>query len=346
MKKLYSIERTHRLILETIDRLELDLRGMNVLTELASGNYIVTPIIACLAGAKKTFVVSENSHYGSIEELREYLSEVCELMGIDNTRIQYVQEKKTVARDVNIVTNSGFVRPILDDFICKLPSEAAISLMFESWEYRKEDVDLNSCYLNNIPVMAVNENDSRLNIFRYVGLIALKILLENEIEVYKSRIALLSSGEYKKNIFDVLKSNGAEIDCFDEVDIMKLDNNVYYDGIIVAIQDSAKCLLTRYEASFLKETRFRNAILVHIAGEIDYDWISECQIRKIPTKETKAHYMTLTTDYVGVRPVIELNAGGLKVGQRLVEGMRLYGNVDMACAYALKDNVAQRLLLP
>ena len=48
--------------------LELDLRGKTVLTEAASGAYIVTPILAAIAGAK-VFAFSKTTRYGKVEEI-------------------------------------------------------------------------------------------------------------------------------------------------------------------------------------------------------------------------------------------------------------------------------------
>ena len=51
-------------------------------------------------------------------------------------------------------------------------------------------------------------------------------------------------------------------------------------------------------------------------------------------------YMTVTTEYAGIRPVIELHTAGLKVGQAMVEGLRKYGNAEQAKQYALTHSPA------
>ena len=50
--------------------------------------------------------------------------------------------------------------------------------------------------------------------------------------------------------------------------------------------------------------------------------------------------MTTATDYVGPKPVIDLHAGGLKVGELLVKGMRKYQNMREAETYALGSCLA------
>ena len=80
--------------------------------------------------------------------------------------------------------------------------------------------------------------------------------------------------------------------------------------------------------------------LIHIAGLLDEEWLRRNKIDKYPPTKASYGYMTVTTGYMGIRPIIELNAAGLKVGQLLVEGMRKYHNVDEAQKYALKDSCA------
>lgn len=55
-------------LLQRVDALELDLRGRTVLTEAASGAYVVTPVLAALAGAR-VFAYTKTTRYGTVEEV-------------------------------------------------------------------------------------------------------------------------------------------------------------------------------------------------------------------------------------------------------------------------------------
>lgn len=344
MKQLDNIPRVKRIIIDTIKRLKLDLTGMSVLTEAASGNFIVTPLIAALAGAKKVYVVSRDTRYGAVREILEYLNTISISMGIDDSIIEYVDDKNTVASEVDIVTNSGHVRPIDREFIQHLKPTAAIPLMFESWEFRHEDIDLETCIEYNIPILGTNERDPYLHIFRYVGLCALKLLFESQIEVYRSNILLLSSGEYLKEIKEVLASNGANVTCINTLksnERILLDKLSEYDAIVVAEQENKKCLIGE-PSDFINEKMLRrsNAVVIHIAGVLDYEVLDRCHVVKYPSDEIHYGYMTVTTDYVGVRPVIELNTGSLKVGQALIEGKKIYSCISDVQKYAIENSPA------
>src|SRR6186713_1854552 len=62
---MLNSRRTARLIRETIEQLELDLSGLSVLTEAATGHYAVTAAIAAGAGADRVFAVAKDSAWGS-----------------------------------------------------------------------------------------------------------------------------------------------------------------------------------------------------------------------------------------------------------------------------------------
>ncbi len=342
INKVSSYARCKRIIEDAIKRLELNLCGINVLTELASGNFIVTPIIAALSGADRVYLVCKDSRYGSVSELLIYLYEFADYCQISKDVFQLVDSKESVAKHVHLVTNSGFVRPIDSAFIGKLPDDAAISLMFESWEFRKEDLDLASCIMHNVPVLGVNERNENLRIFRYVGMSVLKLLLEEDIEVFKGRFLLLSSGDYLKEIKTVLENNDAEVVCIDSMNPItkELEVEGVYDALIVAEQQNSDCLISENSGYINKRVLRRCEKVIHIAGVLDDEYLRKQEILKYPSREIGYGYMTVTTDYVGVRPVIELNTGGLKVGQLLVEGMRKCGNYLLAQKYAMENSIS------
>ena len=50
--------------------------------------------------------------------------------------------------------------------------------------------------------------------------------------------------------------------------------------------------------------------------------------------------MTVTTDYVGIKPVIDLHTAGLKVGQAMVEGLRRRYSLEQVRKYTLENSPA------
>ncbi len=349
MKKIQNISRARRLVEDTIKSLGLDLSDMTVLTEAASGNFIVTPLIAALAGARKVYVVCRDSKYGSVEEIVPYLYACMEQFAIPKERICYVTDAEQIAGEVNIVTNLGFVRPITADLIEKLPYDAAIPLMFESWEFRASDLDLAVCKRKGIPVLGTDEGHPALRIFGYVGMIALKLLLENQIEVLKSKILLISSGGYLEEVRKALLGSGAEILVYNPYEAHASmrqyeDFLSNCDAVVVAEQQYDGTLIgengSHIESAWLLSCKPQ---IIHIAGVMDYDFLEKNRISKKPETRVGYGYMTVTTEYAGIRPVIELHTAGLKVGEALVKGLRKHRDPDLAMQYALEQSPAMPL---
>ena len=65
-----------------VARCRLDLRGLTVLTEAASGAYVVTPVLAAMAGARKVFAATRGGPYGSVDEIRRITMDLARAAGV------------------------------------------------------------------------------------------------------------------------------------------------------------------------------------------------------------------------------------------------------------------------
>ncbi len=146
LKNPYRIK---KLIEDAIRFNKLNLSDLIVFTEAASKNYVVTPIIAAMAGGK-VYAITIDSPYGKAKDIGEFTYIFAEFCGVRN-KIDVVFEKnRKFVEKANIVTNLGFVRPINKKFIEMMNDNTVISLMCEAWEYREGDIDLKECKLKNI----------------------------------------------------------------------------------------------------------------------------------------------------------------------------------------------------
>jgi hypothetical protein len=343
MRKIANQQRVYGLIKRAISDFELDLNGINVLTEAASGPYVVTPIIAALAGAASVVACTKDSDYGTVGEISEYTQSLASSFGVSGKIQVSALTAKEFAPQSNLVTNLGFLRPIDEEFISLLPKDAAISLMWETWEFREGDVDLGACNKYSIPILGTNETHPRLQIFRYVGLTALKLLLDREIEVFQSNILVVGSGHFGHETTQVLWENGANV--------FHLEPNEKWDPTSTSAEDFLKCadavVLVEHEYSnqllggekglSLELIKENNMDVIHICGFVDYNELANEGISVFPKKEVPFGVMKVATDYVGPRSVIDLHAAGLKVGEELVRAMRKYDNVTTAIKTALKN---------
>jgi hypothetical protein len=346
MRVLNDYARVKRLIDNAIVDFNLNLQGITVLTETASGPYVVTPLIAAMAGAEKVVAVTRSSRYGSANDVKKYTQDWIEQLGLSNSNIEVSLEPAIIhAETANLVTNLGFVRPINADFIKLLPHDAAISLMWETWEFRESDLDLPACIRYGVPVLGTFERHPRLQTFRYVGLCALKLLLEANIEVLHSKVLVLGSGYFGEEVAYALKQNGAN------VMHIKYPQNIEVDQSFQSFLEGADaCIICEHHSEFpvigkeagIPSSWFENTdlVLIHICGNFDLEGISNNQIKFSPGKIAPPGFMSVATDYVGPRPVIDLHAAGLKVGQELIKGKRMFGNAQQAKLFALANSPA------
>src|SRR5262245_22111919 len=119
-----------RLIRAAIDRCELDLNGATVLTEAASGAYVVTPVIAAMAGAEQVYAFTRNSRHGTVEEVTETTMRLAEAAKCEDQINVLTQLTPEHIHAADIVTNSGHVRPIDARFVEQMKSSAVIPLMY------------------------------------------------------------------------------------------------------------------------------------------------------------------------------------------------------------------------
>jgi hypothetical protein len=336
MRTLLNPIRTVRLMRAVIKDLNIDLTGMNVLTEAASGPFVVTPVLAAMAGANKVVAVGRSSVWGGYDEVRSQLMMIAHEAGCADVINVTDQPAIEYATGMHIVTNLGFVRPINAALVERLPLDSAVPLMWEPWEYRPEDVDLTACQAKGIPVLGTNEGHPRLAIFAYLARVVERLLFERDIEVQGSRLLLIASAPFGPAIEEGLRRSGADVVRLDPTDSnswvqesISLMSQI--DALIVAEHRSREVIIgpNRLPAQVLVDAGVE---LIHLSGTIDEAELVAAKLYKHPPRQVPHGVMTVTTDYVGPRPVIDLHAAGLAVGANLVRLLRSGMSAEQAKA--------------
>lgn len=320
-----TLSQPHARILQKIQMLSaqvnLDLNGLTVLTEAATGNYVVTPLIAAMAGAD-VFAIARDSRFGTAAAARKQTRDLARAAGIEK-RIHFISEKtRAVLKRTDIITNSGHVRPIDRAAIEQLKSTAVIPLMFEPWEFRTADLDLYACFERGIPVVGTNESNSSVNIDAYLGMMVLKQLLNAEIEVFESNLLVVSDNRFGKEIDKTLRVAGANVRLV-EFDAKKsaplsTESLRHLDAVILAANPipgvnfvGANSIL---DIECLKAAS-PQALVIQFWGDMDRAALAKHKVTVYPPTDPGAGHMGILPSDVGVVPVIRLQAVGLKVGE-------------------------------
>lgn len=315
-----------------------------------------------MAGAEKVIAVTRDSEYGKAKDVAEKTRRIANTFEVDGHKIQIVEElTNSLIKEANIVTNLGFVRPIDKKFIQHLKETAAISLMYETWEYREEDLDLHECWKRGIPVLGTNEQHRTLKIFDFLGPLCLKILFEAKIEAFRSCIMVIGDNRFGKNIVETLSSVGSSIFYVGHISEMEIqrvgarkmgeslreirarDVIVDCDALIVNSYPDQEVIIGKNGQISAKELRglAPGITIIQFNGLVDREELTKYGVLSLPEREPVIGHMGWTLSDLGPKPVIALNSGGLKVGELLARA-RLKGFDRIRAEHsALKNSVCQ-----
>jgi hypothetical protein len=197
-----------------------------------------------------------------------------------------------------------------------------------------------------VPVLGTNEHHPELGTFRYIGMVALKLLFELELEVVGSRVVVLGSGEFAGVVASALVSAGAVVQVVAPSELATGDAAALLanaDGLVVVEHHDRRALLGRGGLLPVSElTTAAPALCVaHICGAVERDALVEAGLRCVPARFAPAGHMSVATDYLGPRPLIDLHAAGLVVGadlaRAMLRGLSAYDaevSVLRTCAFA------------
>ncbi len=296
-----------------VERCKLDLRGLVVLTEAASGAYAITPLIAALAGAERVLAYTADSRWGSAREVHAATHQLLAMGGVEEQLQVIFELDPAQVGSADIITNSGHLRPIGARLVSWMKPTAVVTLMYEAWELRPEDVDLQACYRHHIAIAGTNERHPAVDVFSYLGPMAQKLLFDAGVAVYGSQLLLLSNTPFEPYLKRSLENAGARLTIVAE---LPQDLPLAPDAILVAMQPRQQPVLGGAELAAFAE-RFPGTPLVRFWGDLP----SDPPLPTWPLNNVPGHMGVLPSD-LGPEPVARLQAGGLKVGEVLARGRR------------------------
>lgn len=331
-----NYDRVLNIIFRLIEDICLDLSGLNVLSECASGPYALTAVMIHKAGGQ-SFNVGKDSIYGSFKENHLTIQNILKLIDVDDAKFYKDEFPQEIWSNADIIPNLGFIRPINKMKIKLLKRTAVIPLMWETWEFRHTDIDLEECIKQEIPVIGTNESN-KIDLFGYNGFFALKLLFKLGLEVYHNTILILGSGKTASSIVDLFDKLDLNYEWFsmnggeEDIRSQKYENlKLIYkmesiDSILIAEHlHNIELIGNDVQINFIDLKREYPGVSVgHICGNIDLNNLKESGIPFFPKEIKPFGHMSYQAFELGPRAVLELNALGLKVGEIAVK-QRLSG---------------------
>jgi hypothetical protein len=335
-------------LFKRVEALALNLKGKTVLTEAASGAYMITPVLAALAGAK-VFAFTKTTRYGTVDEIfaaTRKLMEKCTRFKLDITLIDELTPE-IIAR-ADIITNSGHLRPLNEEKLQYAKDNVVIPLMYEAWEWRDADMDIKYIRKRGFKIGATNERHPDVDVFNYLGDMALKQIFDAGICPYGNRFVLICNNDFGPYISKVVsrvcdgvavidKNENKEKYTFDKVEWI---GNFPEVKIPAKYRDSEAVIFTAYpfgqnwigedtelSAKQIK-AEFRDPFILRYAGDVDPIVLEGHGIRYFPATVDSGH-MGILPSSVGHDPIIRLQAGGLKAGEALLTGEHRYNHIPI-----------------
>jgi hypothetical protein len=108
----------------------------------------------------------------------------------------------------DLITNLDHVRPLHAATIELMKPTAVIPLMWEVWEYRQGELDLEMCIKKCVVVAGTNEQLLKVNTFAYMGPVAIKFILQAGLELVGCKIGVIGSDPIGTYIAKALKQVG------------------------------------------------------------------------------------------------------------------------------------------
>jgi hypothetical protein len=335
-------------LVRQVRALELDLRHKTVLTEAASGAYVVTPILAAIAGAK-VFAFSRTTKYGKVEEIFSNTQALADSFKEFQLDIHLIDQlNPEVINQADIITNSGHLRPLSESLLKHAKNEVVIPLMYEAWEWREADMDIEYIRKPGIQIGATNERHPNVDVFNYLGDMALKQIFDSGICPYKNRFILLCNNDFGPFIAKVLAGicDGLAVIDLNEHRNRYDEDQIDWIGEFPEIKIPEKyknaeaVIFTAYpfDKDWIGEktpisvhqiqSQLSDPFILRYAGDLNEDFLQNRGLRFFP-KHVHSGHMGILPSAIGYDPIIRLQSGGLKAAEALLRGQYDYKNIKI-----------------
>jgi hypothetical protein len=313
----FSLPRLRTLMSRSLVATGLDLSGLTILTEAATGAYATTAVIAAMAGARRVYALTKPTRYGTVADVRQWTMGLASSVGVTDRIAVLETIGPDVLQDVDIVTNSGHLRPLTAELVHRLPSHAVIALMFEAWEFRSQDLDIEACARRGIPVVGVNERHPAIDVFSFLGPLCAKQLHDCGLAGYSNRIALLCDNDFVGPLVAGLSGAGASVETFGNAQAVYRGD---WDAIVVALQPTTGLRIGPPEAEHLAACAPAGVAIVQFWGDMDRNALAANGLAVWPPAPPGLGHMGILLSEIGPEPIVRLQAGGLRAAEWIRRG--------------------------
>lgn len=293
---------------------ELDLTDWVVTTEAATGAYASTAAAAAAAGAE-VWAFAAESGYGTVADAERDVTVLMDALGVGPRAVTIVTNKDELPYErTDLVTNSGFLRPIGASLIERLPKTAVIALMYEAWEARDGDVDYAAAAERGIRVIGVDEHHPACGAFDFVGDLVVAAALRRRWPIRGMRFCVMSDNPFGEPVLGALRSMGAEVKLIDPR-ATAVDAIAACDVAVVAMTPA---LSTRDRKNLLNPSELSGFVIesgafgcVRLWGDVDTGRLLAAGVMMEPEGEPRPGHQGISMGDAGFEAVVRLQVAGM-----------------------------------
>jgi hypothetical protein len=188
--------------------------------------------------------------------------------------------------------------------------------MFEAWEIQagRVDLDLDALAARGVLMAGTNERHERVDVFGYLGAMAVAQLADAGVATYRSELALLCDNPFRESMVRGITAAGGHLRTAAGLD--ELLAGPPPEALIVALTPDATSVVSAADLDRIGRT-WPGVILTQFWGDIDRDAALAHGVPVWPTQAPAVGHMGVLPSRLGPEPVVRLQAGGLKVAQIL-----------------------------
>jgi hypothetical protein len=311
-------KRLVRLAEASVADMRIDLDGAVVVTEAATGAYAITPIIAALAGARHVYAFTRSTPYGSVAQVLRQTHDLADEAGVLDRIEVRTDRPLPVIHEADVVTNSGHLRPIDGELIGRMRPGAVLPLMFEAWEIQagRFDLALDEAVDRGIQVAGTNERHPLVDVFSYLGAMAVKLLFDAGTAVRSTRIVIVCNNPFASYLEAGLTAAGAAVRT--TTSLAEVDPGFDPDFVLVSLTPTGSPVIGSPEVRWISSV-WPTTVVVQFWGDIDRASMDDAGLAYWPRDAPPSGHMAVLPSQPGPEPVIRLQAGGLKVGSVLLK---------------------------
>lgn len=321
----------------------LDLTGMHVYTEAATGAYASAAAIALLSSADHVHCAARRSAYGTVDQAFQETRDLAAGLGLDTGRISFSEghDAGKLAR-ADLVTNSAPLRPLDADVLRHMKKSSVISLMYEPWEFRSSDLDCEAARAGEIWVVGVNETNPVVNCFPSAGALALKGLFDAGLEVFANDLLVVCANRFAPYVMGSLAQLARSVDVLDEGEagsrlpegVKRLKkaavNGRHYDALVMMdLPEEGKWNISRENDSLWPLSSLGTwDACVQVMGDIRRDDFPG--VNFFPEKIPARGCMGLNPGFLGMDLVFRNLVAGFSAGAEALRALARFGSIREA----------------